>query len=209
LKSYTDTRTGVSGEKPAAWQFPAYRERLAEAGHHWPSLGEQYQMRAVLTDGLTAAGYREQPTMYFTRAGHGPEKWKGIMVDQDKQDIEVAIGLGGSSSCRASEAITDVRAKYYTQAVEAGRIPLGSATRFSAANQEARSVKMALSTLQPVCEDLHRRRFPRRSLFAEPWADRFEDLQRRGLADLDRGAGQVKLTPEGRVLVEAIINTEL
>jgi hypothetical protein len=109
LRSYTDTRTGVAGEQPAAWQIAGYRDRLARDGHHWPTLGEQYQMHEVLTQGLAASGYVEHPAMYFALRDKGPEKWKAIMADQDKQEAEVAIGLGGSSSCRASEAITTVK----------------------------------------------------------------------------------------------------
>jgi len=209
LADYSDTRTGVAGEKPAAWQLPDYRAKLVRDGHRWPTLGEQYQMREVLTGGLERSGYREQPTMYFARDGLGPEKWKSIMVDQDKQEAEVAIGLGGSSSCRTSEAITDVNWKKYSEAVEAGRVPLGSATRFSEEGQEARAVKMALSTLRPLDDQLHRQRFPGRSLFDEPWRGRFRSLEERGLAVVDDGAEQIGLTPEGKVLVEAIINSEL
>jgi coproporphyrinogen III oxidase-like Fe-S oxidoreductase len=209
LKSYAETRTGVAGEKPAAWQIPAYRERLAEQGHRWPTLGEQYQMRDVLARGLTAGGYVEHPTMYFAQRGKGPEKWKSIMVDQDRQEAEVAIGLGGSSSCRTSEAITDVRWDAYTAAVSAGEVPLGSATRFDEAGQEARAIKMALSSCVPVSEALHRERFPGRSLFAEPWLSRFASLADRGLVTVDREAGRIALTEVGATLVEAVINTEL
>jgi oxygen-independent coproporphyrinogen-3 oxidase len=208
LKSYSDTRTGVSGEKPAPWQLPDYRAKLVEDGHRWPSLGEQYQMRQVLADGLARAGYREQPTMYFAHAGLGPEKWKSIMVDQDKQEAEVAIGLGGSSSCRASEAITEVHWKAYAEAVDAGRLPLGSATRFSEDAQEARAVKMALSTLQPVRDEVHRRRFAGRSLLDERWRRTFRSLEQRGLLAIDTDTEQIELTPDGKILVEAIINTE-
>lgn len=209
LKSYSDTRTGVSGVQPAAWQLPDYRDRLVRAGHRWPPLGEQYQMREILTEGLRAGGYTEHPTMYFARDGLGPEKWKSIMVDQDRQEAEVAIGLGGSSSCRESEAITDVNAKRYAEKVEAGVIPLGSATGFSGPAREARAIKMALSTLRPLDDEVHRRRFPGGSLFAEPWRTRFESLAERGLLRLDERAGRVELTPVGEVLVEAIVNTEL
>lgn len=207
LASYSDTRTGVTGEKPAAWQLPSYRDKLVRDGHRWPALGEQYQMRELLTEGLRAAGYTEHPTMYFARDGLGPEKWKSIMVDQDKQEAEVAIGLGGSSSCRASEAITDVNSKRYAETVSAGRIPLGSATSFTPEAQEARAVKMALTTLQPVRDSVHRRRFPGRSLFAEPWLGKFRSLADRELVRL--GPDVVELTPAGEVLVEAIITTEL
>jgi oxygen-independent coproporphyrinogen-3 oxidase len=168
-------------------------------------LDEQYEMRAVLTEGLRAAGYVEHPTMYFAAGGIGPEKWKSIMVDQDRQDAEVAIGLGGSSSCRRSEAITDVNWQTYAAAVEAGRVPLGSAAAFSPEGQETRAVKMALTSLQPLRDSLHRNRFGR-SLFDEPWASRFQSLADRGLAVLSPDA--VTLTPVGETLVEAIINTE-
>lgn len=209
LASYSDTRTGVTGEKPAAWQLPAYRDKLVRDGHRWPTLGEQYQMRELLTDGLRAEGYTEHPTMYFARAGLGPEKWKAIMVDQDKQEAEVAIGLGGSSSCRASEAITDVNSRRYIETVSSGRIPLGSATRFTPEAQEARAVKMALTTLQPLRDSLHAERFPGRSLFAEPWLGKFRSLAARGLVELRPDDGIVELTRAGEVLVEAIITTEL
>jgi oxygen-independent coproporphyrinogen-3 oxidase len=209
LASYSDTRTGVTGEKPAAWQLPSYRDKLVRDGHRWPTLGEQYQMRELLTDGLRAANYTEHPTMYFARDGLGPEKWKSIMVDQEKQEAEVAIGLGGSSSCRASEAISDVNSKRYIETVEAGRIPLGSATRFTPEAQEARAVKMALTTLRPLRDSVHGERFPGRSLFAEPWLGKFRSLADRGLVRLDSGAGKVELTRTGEVLVEAIITTEL
>ncbi len=208
LRSYADTRTGVAGEAPAAWQLPSYRRRMAERGHHWPSLGEQYQMREVLTGGLRAAGWREHPTMYFARPGAGPEKWKALMVDQDQQQAEVAIGLGGSSSCRRSEAITETDPRRYTEAVEAGRVPLGSATGFTTAGQEARAVKMALTTLRPLSQALHGERFPGASLFAPPWRDLFASLAERGLAVPDEAAGRITLTPVGEVLVEALINTE-
>jgi coproporphyrinogen III oxidase-like Fe-S oxidoreductase len=209
LASYSDTRTGVTGEKPAAWQLPSYRDKLVRDGHRWPTLGEQYQMRELLTEGLRSAGYTEHPTMYFARAGLGPEKWKAIMVDQDKQEAEVAIGLGGSSSCRASEAMTDVNSKRYIETVSAGRIPLGSATRFTPEAQEARAVKMALTTLQPLRDSLHSARFPGRSLFSEPWLGKFRSLAARGLVRLRPDDGLIELTPEGEVLVEAIITTEL
>lgn len=209
LKSYTDTRTGVAGVQPAAWQLPDYRDRMVRRGHRWPPLGEQYQMREILTDGLRAHGYTEHPTMYFARDGAGPEKWKSIMVDQDRQHAEVAIGLGGSSSCRRAEAITDVNWERYAAAVDAGRIPLGSATAFSEPAQEARAIKMALSTLQPLSDRTHRDRFPGRSLFAPPWREAFAALAERGLVTADARAGTVSLTPVGEVLVEAVINTEL
>jgi coproporphyrinogen III oxidase-like Fe-S oxidoreductase len=208
LRSYTDTRTGVAGEKPAAWQSAGYRDRLVRQGHRWPTLGEVYQMHEVLTKGLARHGYVEHPVMYFARHDQGPEKWKAIMVDQDKQEAEVAIGLGGSSSCRASEAITTVNRDAYVCSVASGVIPLDSATCFDPAAREARAVKMALSTCQPLSDRLHRRRFPGHSLFRQPWREKFDDLADRGLASADPAAGQIALTSVGRTLVEAIINTE-
>jgi oxygen-independent coproporphyrinogen-3 oxidase len=209
LRSYTETRTGVAGEKPAAWQVAGYRDRLARDGHHWPTLGEQYQMHEVLTGGLARNGYIEHPTMYFAQRHKGPEKWKAIMADQDKQEAEVAIGLGGSSSCRASEAITTVNRDAYTRSVTSGIIPLDSATRFDAASREARAIKMALSSCQPLSDSLHRQLFPGRSLFADPWHGKFQDLANRGLVTIEPAISQVSLTTAGSTLVEAIINTEL
>ncbi|MHB9863658.1 radical SAM protein [Streptomyces sp. YIM S03343] len=209
LRDFSDTRTGVSGVQPAAWQLPEYRARQESRGHRWPTLGEQYQMREILTGGLREAGWIEHPTMYFARPGAGPEKWKSIMADQDQQQPEVAIGLGGSSSCRRSEGMTDVDWQRYGAAVEAGRIPLGSATAFTEQGQQTRAVNMALTTLQPVREDVHRRRFPGASLFSPRRRETFDSLRRRGLLEPDKSAGTVTLTPVGETLVEAIINTEL
>ncbi|MXM66793.1 radical SAM protein [Streptomyces sp. HUCO-GS316] len=209
LRDYSDTRTGVSGVQPAAWQLPEYRARLESRGHRWPTLGEQYQMREILTGGLREAGWTEHPTMYFARPGAGPEKWKSIMADQDQQQPEVAIGLGGSSSCRRSEGMTNVDWQQYSTAVEAGRLPLGSATAFTEQAQETRAVNMALSTLQPLREELHRHRFPGSSLFSPQRREGFNSLCSRGLLKTDENAGTVTLTPVGETLVEAIINTEL
>jgi oxygen-independent coproporphyrinogen-3 oxidase len=209
LRDYSDTRTGVSGVQPAAWQLPSYRARLESRGHRWPTLGEQYQMREVLTEGLRAAGWTEHPTMYFAQPGAGPEKWKAIMADQDLQLPEVAIGLGGSSSCRRSEGMTEVDWRRYGEAVDAGRIPLGSATAFTGEAQETRAVNMALTTLQPLREEVHRARFPGSSLFSPARRAAFASLEARGLLTADEAAGTVTLTPTGETLVEAIINTEL
>ena len=62
------------------------------------------------------------------------------------------------------------------------------------------------TSLQPVRDAVHRNRFGR-SLLAPPWRDALDSLVSRGLARLD-DAG-VTLTPDGEVLVEAVINTEL
>ena len=105
--------------------------------------------------------------------------------------------------------MTEVNPVRYTQAIEAGVLPLASATRFGDPARQARSIKMALSTVQPVRDDLYRERFAGKSLFARPWGPIFESLERRGLVTLDRREGTVTLTGEGVVLVEAIMNTEL
>jgi oxygen-independent coproporphyrinogen-3 oxidase len=208
LRPFADTRTGVAGERPAAWQHAPYRERLAGTGHRWPTLGEQYQMHEIFARGLRDIGYAEHPVMYFARRDSGPEKWKAIMVDQDKQEAEVAIGLGGSSSCRTSEAITTVDRRAYERSVESGIIPLESATGFDDAARETRAVKMALSSCHPLSDDLHRQRFQGRSLFAGPWHAKFEDLAARGLVTLDYPGRRIALTESGTTLAEAIINTE-
>jgi oxygen-independent coproporphyrinogen-3 oxidase len=68
---------------------------------------------------------------------------------------------------------------------------------------------MALSTLQPLHDRLHRQRFAGRSLFDEPWLNTFQSLQERGLLVMDQNAQHIELAPNGKTLVEAIINTEL
>lgn len=110
------------------------------------------------------------------------------------------------------ELLTEgLRAAGYTEHptmyfARAGRIPLGSATRFSVAAQESRAVKMALTSLRPVRDDVHRARHGR-SLLTDPWRPHLDSLAARGLAHVDDQG--IILTPAGEVLVEAIINTEL
>jgi oxygen-independent coproporphyrinogen-3 oxidase len=104
--------------------------------------------------------------------------------------------------------MTKVNANDYIRSVEAGELPLGSATSFGARAMESRSIKMALSTCRPIRDDIHRLRFAGQSIFDEPWSSTFADLTRRGLTKVDREAGTVALTHTGTTLVEAIMNTE-
>ena len=209
LKSYTDTRTGVAGVQPAAWQLPDYRAKLVEDGHRWPTLGEQYQMREVLTEGLVRSGYREQPTMYFARGGLGPEKWKSIMVDQDKQEAEVAIGLGGSSSCRRSEAITDVNWKTLLRGRRGGPHPAGlgdPVLRGGAGGQGGQDgpVDAATSRRRAAPAALPRMLAVRRAVAGAGSVP----LRNAASPSSTRAHGRSALTPQGEVLVEAIINSE-
>src|SRR6266516_974348 len=145
--------------------------------------------------------------MYFSKQGTEPERWKSLMVDQDKQRAEVAIGLGGNSSCSWSEARTIVDPTAYMARVAAGLVPLASATGLDHEGRVARAIRMALSTCQPLDDRIHRGRFPGSSLFDDRWRPIFESLCRRGLMLMDRCNERISLTAEGRTLVEAIINT--
>jgi hypothetical protein len=182
---------------------------LRRDGHRWPTLGEQYQTREVLAEGLVANGYAEHPATYFARYGLGPEKWKSLMVDQDKQRAEVAIGLAGSSSCRMSEAISDVNPRGYAEAVDGRRIPLGSATRFSdsALKPERSRWRCPPCNRSTIAYTGSGSRVAH--LFDEPWLNTFQSLQERGLLVMDQNAQHIELAPNGKTLVEAIINTEL
>jgi len=97
----------------------------------------------------------------------------------------------------------------YLQHVDTGEIPLETVTGISDTERETRSVRMALSTCQPLREEWHRCRFPESSFFEGRWADVFSSMAQRGLAIVDHRNEMVSLTLEGKTLVEAIINTEI
>jgi oxygen-independent coproporphyrinogen III oxidase len=209
LRLFSEVDTAIGHESPAAWQLPKVRERIAKGGHRWPSLSEQYQMREAAVDLLEQAGYYEHPTTYFPKRKLGPERWRALNLDQDKQYPQVGIGLGGYTWSSRSEANVVSGPREYLKRVDAGEIPLETVAGISNKGREVRSIRMALSTCQPLTEEVHRRRFPGSSLFEGHWADVFSSMARRGLAIVDHQNKAVGLTSEGKTLVEAIINTEI
>ena len=209
LRSFSEVDTAIGHESPAAWQYPKVRERIAADGHRWPSLGEQYQMREAAVNLLEQAGYYEHPTTYFPKLGLGPERWRSLNLDQDKQYPQVGIGLGGYTWSSHSEANIVCDPWEYLKRVDSGEIPLETVTDITDEGREVRSIRMALSTCQPLTEKVHRRRFPRSSLFDGRWADTFSRMARRGLVIVDHRDRVVSLTSVGKSLVEAIINTEI
>ncbi|MET8573634.1 radical SAM protein [Streptomyces sp. NPDC005012] len=209
LQSFHDVESAIGHVSPAVWENPRVREQLAERGFAWPSLGQQLQMREGAVDRLAAAGYYEHPTTYFPRREVGPEVWRSLNLDQDKQVPQVGIGLGAYSWCEDAEANAVVAPAKYLGLVEKGEIPLENVTTVSAEHREVRAVQMALSTCQPLHEEVHRSRFPDSSLLSGRWGTTFDSLSDRGLVRIDRRAGSVTLTEAGATLVEAIINTQL
>ncbi|MEV0354810.1 radical SAM protein [Nocardia sp. NPDC050697] len=209
LRSFHDVDTAVGHETPAVWENPAVRREIAERGFRWPSLGEQFQMREQFDAALTAAGYLEYPATYFPKRSVGPEHWRSLNLDQDKQFPQLGIGLGAYAWSNLSEANTHNSPRDYLAALDAGRLPLQSATRISAPEREVRAVRMALSTCQPLRDELHRARFGGSSLFGPRWRPIFTDLTERGLTVQDPAAGTITLTGPGRTLVEAIMATEI
>jgi oxygen-independent coproporphyrinogen III oxidase len=209
LRSFREVTSAIGHDSRAAWEDEQARLRIAEAGHAWPSLGEQFQMREQATSLLGAAGYGEHPATYFPHRTAGPERWRVLNLDQDQQRPQVGIGLGGYTWSSRSEASMITTPGRYLKAVADGQVPFETVTRLSPEGRETRSVRMALSTCQPLSEDVHKRRFPGSSLMSGRWGSAFGALQRRGLARVDRAAGTVSLTREGATLVEAIINTEI
>ncbi|MCC8380543.1 radical SAM protein [Xenorhabdus sp. PB30.3] len=226
IKDFMETRTGVSEEKKALWQkkiipieitpvetTSAGTNRIDTGANKgsklsagmFPSLGEQYQMRNVI-DNLFDSHYSEHPTMYFYRKDTEPEKWKGIITDQDKQHPEVAIGLGGSSKCRSAEMVNLTDYKCYREAVNNHILPVASVTGMSAERQESNAIKMALSTCQPVNNDVHRQRFGHAIKENKRIYNKLCDLAERQLLFFDND--KIKLTHSGKVLVESIVNTE-
>lgn len=209
LRPFSEVDTAIGHQSPAAWQYPKVREHIAREGHLWPSLGQQYQMRDTAVALLEQAGYYEHPTTYFPQRWLGPERWRALNLDQDKQYPQVGIGLGGYSWSSHSEANIVRGPQEYLKSINAGEIPLEEVTSISYKEREIRSIRMAISTCQSLTEEEHRRRFPQSSLFAGPWANTFSSMQRRGLALVDHLNKTISLTPAGKTLVEAIINTEI
>lgn len=208
LRPFGETNTAIAGVR-APWQNAHHRARLAEQGHRWPPLGEQYQMRELAVGLLAEAGMEESPTMYFQAASVGCGTWKSLVLDQDKQRPEVGIGLGGSSStARASAHITTAPVRYFA-ALERGVLPLEEPRALDRAGQIASSLRRAISTCRPLSEDEHRRRFPESALLEGRWGSIFRGLQARGLATFKPDPGSIELTPVGKTLVEAIANTEI
>lgn len=204
LEDFMKTRTGVSMQRPSVWQ-KKLKEKEEQQKTHLPSLGEQYQMREII-DELLLNDYNEHPNMYYYKKGDQPEKWKGIITDQDKQFPEVAIGLGGSSKCRRSEAVNYTEFSDYEKAVVNGKIPILSVKGISPARQEIISFKMALSTCQPILDEIHKEKFHGHSFFKNKYISRnLNDLSNRNLITMD--SNSVSLTRNGRILSEAIINT--
>lgn len=207
LKPFAETGTAIAGVR-APWTDELYRARLVEKGHRWPTLGEQYQMREQAVELLEAAGMLEYPTMYFQPEAVGCGTWKAYVLDQDKQRPEVGIGLGGSSGTPRASANISVDPKTYFAATDAGELPL-EARRLDRRGEVASSIRRALSTCQPIRDDLHRARFAESSLFDDEWGPIFEGLERRGLARVDRSDRAIALTEVGKTLVEAIMHTEI
>lgn len=208
LRSSHEAPGAIGNITRAAWEHPQVRERLEVRGYRWPSLGEQYQMRDSMVDILGAAGYREHPTTYFVNAKFGPAVWRSHMLDQDKQYPHVGIGLGGFAWSATSEASLTADPHAYFSSVNDGVLPFETVTSVSEREQELRAVRMALSTCQPLRDDIHVERFGR-MLTQGRLAARFKSLEDRGLVRVDEAAGTVTLTRAGATVVEAIMATEL
>ncbi|MFH8295437.1 radical SAM protein [Streptomyces sp. NPDC018059] len=209
LRSFHEVESAIGHESAAVWESPKVREQLAQRGYRWPSLGEQMQMREAAVERLTAAGYYEHPTTYFVRQDMGPQVWRSLNLDQDKQVPQIGIGLGAYSWCEQAEANMERAPGKYLERVGRGEIPLENVTSVSPEHRETRAVQMALSTCRPLSEEVHQSRFPGSSLLSGRWGTVFSSLADRGLVQVDRAAGSVTLTEAGATLVEAIINTEL
>lgn len=208
LQSFNEVDYAVDNIAPTAWQSPQVRARVQERGYRWPSLGEQYQMREQAVRILAANQRIEHPTTYFQDPRTGPELWRALNLDQALQVPEIGIGLGCYAWSNRSEAHTLSDPRAYLAKLAAGEIPFSDVSRMSEHDREARAIRMALSTCQPLDDSVHRDRFGGRSLFDQPWAHTFESLQARHLLTCDSSGGTIGLTPDGATLVEAIMNVE-
>jgi oxygen-independent coproporphyrinogen-3 oxidase len=166
-------------------------------------------MREAAVDLLTASGYYEHPTTYFPKHTAGPEIWRALNLDQDKQYPQLGVGLGTYSWCAAAEAHLTADPRAYLERVGQGELPFRRVTGTSRRGQSTRAIRMALSTCQSLRDDVHRQRFGERSLLAGRRGVTFYILEKRGLMTIDHQAGALDLTRAGKTLVEAIINTEI
>lgn len=208
LLSFKETNTAIAGIAPAAWESAARRKKLEDDGYRWPSLGEIYQMREEAVKLLTSAGYGEHPTMYFQKKEAGPERWKSIMVDQDKQFPDVGIGLGASQQNTYSTASIETHPKSYSALLAQGKVPFGSIRALDAEAVRRRFVQMALSTCQPVLGAVFRQKF-NEPLFSQRIVTDLELLEKAALLSLDPGEETITLSETGQTLVEAIINVDM
>jgi len=209
LRSFGSVDTAIGHVSAAVWENVEVRDRIAASGQRWPTLGRQYQMRAGAVEALNLAGYHEHPTTYFARKEVGAPIWRSLNLDQDKQVPNLGVGLGAYTWSSRSEGNMTSDPRAYLDAIAEGRLPLTTVTALSREGRETRSIRMAMSTCQPLREEVHRKRFFGSSLFSDRWLPMFESLRDRGLAEIDASAGEISLTAPGRSLVEAIINTEI
>jgi oxygen-independent coproporphyrinogen-3 oxidase len=209
LRSFAEVQSAIGHVSPAVWEEPKVRERIAESGHAWPSLGQQYQMREQAVDKVLSAGYYEHPATYFPKRSRGPQRWRSLNLDQHLQVPQVGIGLGGYTWSDRSEANSFTRPAAYLAEVNRGVLPLEAVTTISPREREVRAVRMALSTCQPLSETVHRDRYPDGTLLDGDWGERFSSLRQRGLVEIDRAAGTVTPTRAGATLIEAIMQTEI
>lgn len=208
LRNFGETRTAISGEKPAAWEKEKVRAKISNQGYHWPELGEIYQMREQAVKILRKSGYFESPTMYFNRRNSEVQKWKALVVNQDKQFPELGIGLGASSCNYKSECNNCISKEEYISQIRQGVLPISIINGFSSEERKKRSIRMALTSCKPVYDSIFQQKF-RESLLDNEKYPFFERLEKRGLLLVDKTDGVIQLTPEGQTLVEAIINCEI
>jgi oxygen-independent coproporphyrinogen III oxidase len=207
LLSTRDSDYVIDSISPAAWESPSVRARVAEE-FWWPTLGEQYQMREGAVALLAADGRLEHPSTYFQRPAVGPQIWRALTLDQDLQVPELGTGLGGYAWTGSVEAHASSKPKAYKSMVQAGELPLESISEMSVHDMESRSLRMALSSCQPVRDSLFRSRGCGGSLADQPWGGTFDTLVSSGLVTREAVTHDVTLTPVGATLVEAILSVE-
>lgn len=205
LQSFHEVDHAIGNIRPAGWASIDAREKLASSGYGWPTLGQQYQMRELAVQLLERSGRQEHPTTYFQSESIGPQRWRALNLDQDLQVPELGIGLGAYAWTSAVEAHTLAHPKLYNEAIARGELPLETCYGMTERDQEARAVRMALSTCQPLRGDVHEARFGK-PLRGESIGDVLDGLVDRDLARWD--GGDISLTAVGKTLVEAIMNVE-
>jgi oxygen-independent coproporphyrinogen-3 oxidase len=205
LQSFHEVDHAVGNIRPAAWGNPNVRDKLARSGYAWPTLGQQYQMREIAVERLARSGRFEHPTTYFQSDAVGPERWRALNLDQDLQVPELGIGLGAYAWTPSSEAHMLANPTLYSETLAQGELPFETCCGMTEREQEARAVRMALSTCQPLRADVHEARFGR-AFRGEHIGEVLDGLVERDLARWD--GDDLSLTAVGKTLVESIMNVE-
>jgi coproporphyrinogen III oxidase-like Fe-S oxidoreductase len=176
--------------------FKLYQERPES----FPSPEETYAMQIAGRHVLSARGYTERPSGWFSLP-HSP-----IQVYEDRwvrQIPLVAFGWWTYSYSGVYEYRNSSSRSDYTGMVSRGTLPLQFCTVLGEVEQEARYLGFQLKSRFAIDPNDFQRRFGKDLFNIPKWAGLTNNLSKHGLAASSRTL--IRLTEAGQVLVEEII----